>query len=246
VRDFVYEQAPEMTKKDKEFVIKKAATLSIYGVLQLLNHDASNTITWQQICNFNKRQARGKTPKWFTILSDLAQQSAQLKDLCKTSVESSNSESESERDRETLINIQAIKVTREILSADGRKKEFVYTQQDYMLVIGQIKKKNWSGRYSIQHWVINERDDNGVIVIQCCNGCALNDKRVNKESHSCYFNRDRLDLACINRISNCQNTSNTKIIKDIIEVKNHQGRQHTSEWMLGPPIQTYDYNTALI
>ncbi|GES89606.1 Down syndrome cell adhesion molecule-like protein Dscam2 [Rhizophagus clarus] len=165
VRDFVYEQAPELVKKDKELIIRKAATLSIYGVLQLLNYDASNTITWQQICDFNKRQARGRTPKWFTILLGLIQQSTQLKDLCKISVESLNPGSESERDRETSINIQAIK--------------------------------------------------------ECS------------------------DLACINRISNCQNNSNTKIIKDIIEIRNHQGRQHIPEWIPGP-IQIHNYDTALI
>ncbi|GES89835.1 ribonuclease H-like domain-containing protein [Rhizophagus clarus] len=245
VRDFVYEQAPELVKKDKELIIRKAATLSIYGVLQLLNYDASNTITWQQICDFNKRQARGRTPKWFTILLGLVQQSTQLKDLCKISVESLNPGSESERDRETSINIQAIKVTKETPSTDGRKKEFVYTQQDHTLVIGQINKKNRSGRYSIQHWAIKKGDDNGVIVIQRCNGCALNDKRVNKESHNCYFNKECSDLACINRISNCQNNSNTKIIKDIIEIRNHQGRQHIPEWIPGP-IQIHDYDTALI
>ncbi|CAG8748727.1 9331_t:CDS:2, partial [Rhizophagus irregularis] len=58
VRNFIYQQASELQKKDKEFIIRKAATLSIYGALQLLNHDALNTISWQQICNINKRQAR--------------------------------------------------------------------------------------------------------------------------------------------------------------------------------------------
>lgn len=146
------------------------------------------------------------------MLLGLAQKSIQLKDLCKTSVELSNSENESERNGETSINIQAIKVTKEILFTDGRKKEFVYTQQNYILVIGQINKKNRSGRYLIQHQAINERDNNGEIVIQHCNGCALNDKRVNKKSHSCYFNKDRMDLVHINRIFNCQKNPNTKII----------------------------------
>ncbi|EXX66493.1 hypothetical protein RirG_123270 [Rhizophagus irregularis DAOM 197198w] len=54
VRNFVYQQASELQKKDKEFIIRKAAALSIHGALQLLNHDASNTITWQQICDINK------------------------------------------------------------------------------------------------------------------------------------------------------------------------------------------------
>jgi hypothetical protein len=91
VRDFVYQQAPELQKKDKELIIRKAAALSIHGILQLLNYDASNTVTWQQICDFNRRQARGRTPKWFATLLGLVQQSPQLKDLCKISVESFNS-----------------------------------------------------------------------------------------------------------------------------------------------------------
>ncbi|PKB95458.1 hypothetical protein RhiirA5_386007, partial [Rhizophagus irregularis] len=65
-------KASELQKKDKEFIIKKAATLSIYGALQLLNHDASNTISWQQICNINKRQARdgSLTNRFNTNLND--------------------------------------------------------------------------------------------------------------------------------------------------------------------------------
>ncbi|CAG8759116.1 15500_t:CDS:2, partial [Rhizophagus irregularis] len=63
MRDFIYKQAPELQKKDKELIIRKAATLSIHRILQLLNYDASNTVTWQQICDFNRRQARGRTLK---------------------------------------------------------------------------------------------------------------------------------------------------------------------------------------
>ncbi|EXX61233.1 hypothetical protein RirG_172860 [Rhizophagus irregularis DAOM 197198w] len=71
-------------------------------------------------------------------------------------------------DREILINLQAIKMTKKVPSTDGRKKEFVYTQQDHTLVIGQINKKNWSGKHTMQHWTTNvddQRDDNGVIII---------------------------------------------------------------------------------
>ncbi|PKY33207.1 hypothetical protein RhiirB3_394622, partial [Rhizophagus irregularis] len=248
VRDFIYQQAPELQKKDKELIIRKAAALSVHGILQLLNYDASNTVTWQQICDFNRRQARGRTLKWFDTLLGLVQQSPQLKDLCKISVESSNSESESGMDRGISINIQAIKMTKKVPSIDGRKKEFVYTQQDHTLVIGQIDKKGRSGRYTMQHWAINadnQRDDNGVIIIQRCSGCALNDKRVNKGGHGCYFNRNRPDLACINRISSCQNTPNTKSIKDILEIRNHLERQYIPERIPGF-IQIYDYDTALI
>ncbi|GBC39984.2 ribonuclease H-like domain-containing protein [Rhizophagus irregularis DAOM 181602=DAOM 197198] len=248
VRDFIYQQAPELQKKDKELIIRKAAALSVHGILQLLNYDASNTVTWQQICDFNRRQARGRTLKWFDTLLGLVQQSPQLKDLCKISVESSNSESESGMDRGISINIQAIKMTKKVPSIDGRKKEFVYTQQDHTLVIGQIDKKGRSGRYTMQHWAINadnQKDDNGVIIIQRCSGCASNDKRVNKGGHGCYFNRNRPDLACINRISSCQNTPNTKSIKDILEIRNHLERQYIPERIPGF-IQIYDYDTALI
>jgi hypothetical protein len=119
---------------------------------------------------------------------------------------------------------------------------------EHTLVIGQINKKNWSGRHTIQHWAINaddQRDDNGVIIIQHCSGCTLNDKRVNKGSHGCYFNRNHSDLACINRISSCQNTPNTKNIKDILEIRNHPERQYITERIPGH-IQTHDYDTALI
>ncbi|PKK66286.1 hypothetical protein RhiirC2_784970 [Rhizophagus irregularis] len=158
VRDFVYKQAPELQKKNKELIIRKAATLSIHGILQLLNYDALHTVTWQQICDFNRRQARGRTPKWFVTLLSLVQQSPQLKDFCKISVESVNSKSESGMDREILINFQAIKMTKKVPSTDGRKKEFVNTQQDHTLVIGQINKKNRSEKHTMQHWTTNVDD----------------------------------------------------------------------------------------
>ncbi|PKC07395.1 hypothetical protein RhiirA5_399882 [Rhizophagus irregularis] len=251
VRNFVYQQASELQKKDKEFIIRKAAALSIHGALQLLNHDASNTITWQQICDINKRQARGRTPKWFTTLSGLIQQSTQLKDLCKTNIEPSNSERETEIDREALINMQAFKMTKKMPSKDSRKKEFVYTHQDGTLVWGQIiKKNNKTGKFTIQHWVRNsnnQSEDSGMMqkVIQRCSGCRLNDRRVNKESYNCHFNRDYSDLACINRIFSCQNNSDTKVIKDIIETRKCPGRQCISE-QISDRIQIQDYDTALI
>ncbi|CAB5364498.1 unnamed protein product [Rhizophagus irregularis] len=251
VRNFVYQQASELQKKDKEFIIRKAAALSIHGALQLLNHDASNTITWQQICDINKRQARGRTPKWFTTLSGLIQQSTQLKDLCKTNIEPSNSERETEIDREALINMQAFKMTKKMPSKDSRKKEFVYTHQDGTLVWGQIiKKNNKTGKFTIQHWVRNsnnQSEDSGMMqkVIQRCSGCRLNDRRVNKESYNCHFNKDYSDLACINRIFSCQNNSDTKVIKDIIETRKCPGRQCISE-QISDRIQIQNYDTALI
>ncbi|CAB4496321.1 unnamed protein product [Rhizophagus irregularis] len=223
VRNFVYQQASELQKKDKEFIIRKAAALSIHGALQLLNHDASNTITWQQICDINKRQAR----------------------------EPSNSERETEIDREALINMQAFKMTKKMPSKDSRKKEFVYTHQDGTLVWGQIiKKNNKTGKFTIQHWVRNsnnQSEDSGIMqkVIQRCSGCRLNDRRVNKESYNCHFNRDYSDLACINRIFSCQNNSDTKVIKDIIETRKCPGRQCISE-QISDRIQIQDYDTALI
>ncbi|CAB4394724.1 unnamed protein product [Rhizophagus irregularis] len=139
-------------------------------------------------------------------------------------------------------------MTKKVLSTDGRKKEFMYTQQDHILVIGQINKKNLLGRHIMQHWAINaddQKDDNRVIIIQHCSGYTLNDKRVNKESHSYYFNRNYSDLACINRISSCQNTPNTKSIKDILEIRNHLKRQYIPE-RIPSLIQIHDYDTALI
>ncbi|PKY62518.1 hypothetical protein RhiirA4_489105 [Rhizophagus irregularis] len=57
--------------------------------------------------------------------------------------------------------------------------------------------------------------------------------------------RDYLDLACINRISSCQDNLDTKIIKDIIETRDYPGRQRISE-QIPDLIQIYDYDTALI
>jgi hypothetical protein len=52
-------------------------------------------------------------------------------------------------DRGTSINIQAIKMTKKVPSTDGKKKEFVYTQQDHTLVIEQINKR--TGQEDIQY-----------------------------------------------------------------------------------------------
>ncbi|GBC03431.1 hypothetical protein RclHR1_05120001 [Rhizophagus clarus] len=81
--------------------------------------------------------------------------------------------------------------------------------------------------------------------IQCCNGCYLNDKRINKGNRNCYFNKDCLDLNCINRISSCKNILDTKIIKDILEIRHHPKSQHNSKHTPNL-IQIYDYDTTLI
>ena len=146
--------------------------------------------------------------------------------------------------------MQAYKTTKSSPSTDGRKKEFVYAYQEYTTVVGQIDKKNKTGKCTIQHWVLNnndQSDDNGMAyrAIQRCSGCSLNDRRVNKESHNCLFNRDRSELICISRISNCRDNPGTKIIKDILETRYHPERQCISEQVPGL-IQTHDYDTALI
>ncbi|PKK59590.1 hypothetical protein RhiirC2_794633 [Rhizophagus irregularis] len=40
IRNFVYQQALKMHMKDKEFIIREAAFMSIYSALQLVNQDA--------------------------------------------------------------------------------------------------------------------------------------------------------------------------------------------------------------
>ncbi|GBB95153.1 hypothetical protein RclHR1_02490008 [Rhizophagus clarus] len=159
-------------------------------------------------------------------------------------------ESVPETERETFANMQAFKITKKIPSIDNRKREFVWTHQDHNLILGQINKKHTTRKYTIKHWVMinNTQKDNNEIMyktIQCCNSCYLNDKRINKGNRNCYFNKDHLDLNCINRISSCKNTPNTKIIKDILEIRHHPKSQHSSEHTPNL-IQIYDYDTALI
>ncbi|GES75350.1 hypothetical protein GLOIN_2v1765740 [Rhizophagus clarus] len=236
--------------KDKEIIIRKAAALLIYGALQLLNYDASNTITWQQICDINKSPAKRRTPKWFITLSRFIQYSFQLKDLCKVDAELLTLESMPETERKTFANMQALKMSKKILSTNNRKREFVWTHQDHNLILGQINKKHTTRKYTIKYYVIinNTQKDNNEIMyktIQCCNGCLLNDKRINKGNHNYYFNKYRLDLNCINRISSCKNTPDTKIIKDILEIRHYPKSQHSSKHTPNL-IQIYDYNTAFI
>jgi superoxide dismutase len=82
-------------------------------------------------------------------------------------------------------------------------------------------------------------------IIKRCDGCLLNDGRVNKENCSCYFNKDHLELTCINRVSKYQNNSNVRIIKDIIETRNHPYIQQILEHNFSY-IQVIDYDTDLI
>ncbi|RGB25497.1 hypothetical protein C1646_771637 [Rhizophagus diaphanus] len=141
VKSFVYQQASKMHRKDKEFIIRKAASISIYGALQLVNQDASNTVTWQQICDINKRPARGRTPQWFISLTDIIQKAPNLKNYCITDKAPFDSENRLENDGMYLINAQAFRMPKKLPSTDNRKKEFVHMQQDHTLTFGQINKK---------------------------------------------------------------------------------------------------------
>ncbi|PKK55590.1 hypothetical protein RhiirC2_802003 [Rhizophagus irregularis] len=67
-------------------------------------------------------------------------------------------------------------------------------------------------------------------IIKRCEGCSLNDRRVDKETHSYYFNKDRLLLTCINRVPKYRNDSDTRIVKDIIENRNYSLPQQTVEY----------------
>ncbi|PKC11177.1 hypothetical protein RhiirA5_397681 [Rhizophagus irregularis] len=250
VRNFVYQQASKMHRKDKEFIIRKAASMSIYGALQLVNQDASDTVTWQQICDINKRPARGRTPQWFNSLTDIIQKAPNLKNYYMTDKAPFDSENRLENDGMYLKNAQAFRMPKKLPSTDNRKKEFVHMQQDYTLTFGQIKQKLQTGKHTIQHWTTadsEQRMDNEVPykLIKRCGGCSLNDRRVNKENRGCFFNKDRTSLTCINRVSKYRTDPDTRIIKDIIETRGYpqlqQNVEHSPSY-----IQMVDYDTALI
>ncbi|GET56608.1 reverse transcriptase family protein [Rhizophagus irregularis DAOM 181602=DAOM 197198] len=250
VRNFVYQQASKMHRKDKEFIIRKAASMSIYGALQLVNQDASDTVTWQQICDINKRPARGRTPQWFNSLTDIIQKAPNLKNYYMTDKAPFDSENRLENDGMYLKNAQAFRMPKKLPSTDNRKKEFVHMQQDYTLTFGQINKKLQTGKHTIQHWTTadsEQRMDNEVPykLIKRCGGCSLNDRRVNKENRGCFFNKDRTSLTCINRVSKYRTDPDTRIIKDIIETRGYpqlqQNVEHSPSY-----IQMVDYDTALI
>ncbi|CAB4400377.1 unnamed protein product [Rhizophagus irregularis] len=78
-------------------------------------------------------------------------------------------------------------------------------------------------------------------IIKRCEGCSLNDRRVDKETHSYYFNKDRLLLTCINRVPKYRNDSDTRIVKDIIENRNYSLPQQTVEYsfVVNEAIQQY-------
>ncbi|PKC03702.1 ribonuclease H-like protein [Rhizophagus irregularis] len=239
-----------MHTKDKELIIRKAASMSIYGALQLVNQDASDTVTWQQICDVNKRPARGKIPRWFTLLAELIQKASYLKDFCMTERTPFNSENSLKHEGSDLENAQAFRMLKKPPSIDNRKKEFVHMQQDHTLTFGQINKKHQTGKHTIQHWVITDSEqkmdnEKPYKIIKRCGGCSLNDRRVNKETHGCYFNKDRLLLTCINRVPKYRNDPDTRIVKDIIENRNYSLPQQTVEHSL-VGIQISDYDTALI
>ncbi|RGB24557.1 hypothetical protein C1646_772908 [Rhizophagus diaphanus] len=131
-----------------------------------------------------------------------------LKDFCMTDRTLFNSENFLEYDGSYLENAQAFKMLKKPLSIDNRKKEFVYMQQDCILIFGQINKKHQTNKHTIQHWVITDseqRMDNEkpYKTIKRYRGCSLNDKRINKETHGCYFNKDHgLLTNCFNNSSN--------------------------------------------
>ncbi|PKC65824.1 hypothetical protein RhiirA1_460541 [Rhizophagus irregularis] len=147
-------------------------------------------------------------------------------------------------------NAQAFRILKKSPSIDNRKKEYVHMQQDYTLTFGQINKKHQTGKHTIQHWIVTDSEqkidnENTYKIIKQCGGCSLNDRRVNKETHSCYFNKDRLLLTCINRVSKYQNDPDTRIVKDIIENRDYSLPHQTVEHgLIG--IQISDYDTALI
>ncbi|CAB5329099.1 unnamed protein product [Rhizophagus irregularis] len=147
-----------MHTKDKELIIRKAASMSIYGALQLVNQDASDTVTWQQICDVNKRPAKGKILRWFTLLAELIQKASYLKDFCMTERTPFNSENSLKHEGSDLENAQAFRMLKKPPSIDNRKKEFVHMQQDHTLTFGQINKKHQTGKHTIQHWVITDSE----------------------------------------------------------------------------------------
>ncbi|GES77624.1 hypothetical protein GLOIN_2v1485023 [Rhizophagus clarus] len=204
VRNFVYQQALTMCKKDKELIIRKAAAFSIH--------------------------ARGRIPRWFTLLRNVIQNVHNLENYYITSAKPNNEKRDSDINEKKLINMQSFKMIKKSPLIDNIKKEFVYMQYDHMLEFGQIKKKHQTGRYTIQHWITADSEQSI-------------DKATPYKVVQCYS--DHTELRCINRVSNHQDNSDYKVIKDILEIRNHLDKQQILEYTPSY-IQMPDYDTALI
>ncbi|GBB97388.1 hypothetical protein RclHR1_29830003 [Rhizophagus clarus] len=179
-----------------------------------------------QICDVNKRLARGRIPRWFTLLRNVIQNVHNLENYYITSAKPNNEKRDSDINEKKLINMQSFKMIKKSPLIDNIKKEFVYMQYDHMLEFGQIKKKHQTGRYTIQHWITADSEQSI-------------DKATPYKVVQCY------KLRCINRVSNHQDNSDYKVIKDILEIRNHLDKQQILEYTPSY-IQMPDYDTALI
>ena len=122
-------------KAVKEFI--KSKNLNIFTTNQLVEAGGDSLLSWQQLCLIRGRKARRRKPNWYNeierkmLADNITRKLAEDFKLIGT-------------------NQEAIKAKKQRISRDRRKKEWVITKVENILLIGKIIKKT-KGRFSIAH-----------------------------------------------------------------------------------------------
>ena len=147
-------------KAVKEFIESK--NLNIFTTNQLVEAEGHRLLIWQQLCLIRGRKASGRKPNWYNEIE-------------KKMLADNITRKLAEDFKLIGTNQEAIKAKKQRISRDRRKKEWVITKVENILLIGKIIKKT-ERKFSIAHWKIEKSNNTSQTILTKCNGCNFGKK----------------------------------------------------------------------
>jgi len=130
--------------------------LNIFMLEQLISREGNILLTWQQVRDIRGLKSKGRKPNWFKIIEE--------KVLCNN-----NARKIKEVYRVIAPNQNALIYTKQRISPDKRKKEWIISEKEKSIVLGRVIKKDRK-HICLEHWQIEATSKEENTIAKKCSG----------------------------------------------------------------------------
>ena len=156
-------------KELRDFIDSK--NLNIFTTDQLIEEEGNRLLSWKQVRWLRGYKGKGRKPNWFkTIEGEMLANHNSREVLDKFKILDTNRE--------------ALKASRQKISKDKRKKEWVIFKERNIFVFGKITKKT-NGRFTLTHWKSENPRNISRASFTKCKGCGMG----RKNNFECLINK---------------------------------------------------------
>ena len=156
-------------KELRDFIDSK--NLNIFTTDQLIKEEGNRLLSWKQVRWIRGYKGKGRKPNWFKAIEG-------------EMLANHNSREVLDRFKILGTNREALKASKQKISKDKRKKEWVIFKESNILVFGKITKKT-NGRFTLTHWKSENPRDISRASFTKCKGCGMG----RKNNFECLINK---------------------------------------------------------